>query len=122
MELNEIKSEVLGALKAHTDELSAAIAKSDDELKEFGKVSESVKNEIAALSEKGKDIEARLDLVEQKAARHNDGTTKIKSLGQMFVESQAAQDYAAKNYHKGQSGRFELKDITSSAASVPVWP
>lgn len=114
----ELKDEILGALKAHADQLSAAIAKSETELKEFGKVAESTKNEIAALSQKGQEIEARLSALEQNSVKDKDPKAERKSLGQMFTEFDGFKEFAGKQRHKGQSRALELRDITSGAASA----
>lgn len=114
----DLKDEILGALKAHADQLSAAIAKSETELKEFGKVAESTKNEIAALSQKGQEIEARLSALEQNSVKDKDPKAERKSLGQMFTEFDGFKEFAGKQRHKGQSRALELKDITSGSASA----
>jgi len=114
----ELKDEILGALKAHADQLSAAIAKSETELKEFGKVAEATKNEIAALSQKGEEIESRLSALEQSSVKGGDQPAERKSLGQMFVEFEGFKEFSGKQRHKGQSRALELKDITSGSASA----
>lgn len=114
----DLKDEILGALKAHADQLSAAIAKSETELKEFGKVAEATKNEIAALSQKGEEIESRLSALEQSSVKDGEHLAERKSLGQMFVEFDGFKEFSGKQRHKGQSRALELKDITSGSASA----
>lgn len=113
-----VKDEVLNAIKEHSDKLTTAIAKTTEDLKEFGKVQESTKNELVALGEKQAGLEQRLAAAEQAQVRAKSGPEKAKSIGQLFVESNEAKEFAAKQRHKGQSGIFELKDITSAAASA----
>lgn len=117
-EEKSVKDTVLEAMKEHSAELSNAIAKTETDLKEHGEVLDSTKTEIATLSEKGADLEARLAAVEQKSVRTKGEPEAKKSLGQMFVESDAYKQFAEKQYHKGQSAPMEIKDITSGAASA----
>lgn len=116
--IEEIKSSVMEALKTHTDELTTAIAKSDEEIKNQGAVQEATKNEIAALGTKGEELEARLAEVEQLAVRSKPGKTEAKTLGDLMIESEGFKEFAGKQRHKGQSAPLELKDITSDAASA----
>lgn len=113
-----VKQLVLDALKEHSTALSTAIAKTETDIKEHGQVLESTKAEIVALSGKGTELEARLAAVEQKAVRGGGEPEAKKSLGQMFVESDACKEFAGKQRHKGQSLPLELKNITSAAASA----
>lgn len=117
-ELSAAVKEALDGIKAKAAEVTAAIAKSDTELKEFGKVQDSTKNEIADLSKKFAEAESRLAAVEQLAVKKGDEPEKKLTLGHLFVESQGFKDFAAKQRHKGQSVPLELKDITSAAASA----
>lgn len=112
-----VKDAVLEAMKNHSLELTNAIAKTETDVKEHGKVLDSTKAEIVTLSEKGNEFEARLAAVEQKSVRDKGAPEKQKSLGEMFVESDAYKQYAGKQYHKGQSAPMEIKDITSGGAS-----
>lgn len=106
--------------------LQDAIAKSEHEFKEHGKISDEVKNQIAELSKKQEgletsfndDIKTRLTELEQLSVRGKGGKPEVKSLGQHFTESDAFKEFAAKKWHKGQSSPLELKDITSGDASA----
>jgi HK97 family phage major capsid protein len=117
-ELSAAVKEALEGIKAKAAEVTAAIAKSDTDLKEFGKVQDSTKNEIADLAKKFAEAESRLATVEQAAVKRTEGPEKKLTLGQLFVDSQGCKDFAAKQRHKGQSVPLELKDITSVAASA----
>lgn len=117
-ELSAAVKEALEGIKTKAAEVSAAIAKSDAEMKEFGKVQDSTKNEIADLSKKFAEAESRLATVEQSAVKRTEGPEKKLTLGQLFVEAQGFKDFAAKQRHKGQSAPLELKDITSGSASA----
>jgi HK97 family phage major capsid protein len=114
----DVKDQILGVLKEHTEALTAAIARSDAELKEHGKVADATKNEIAALSEKGRAIEARLEALEQTSVRDTGGKQQRKSIGQICTESDQFKEFASRKQKKGQSAPVELKDITSDAASA----
>lgn len=127
-ELKRIVSDFDGKAQKVTD----LIAKSDQELKNFGKVSEETKGAIAELSTKTekaeKEFDARLAAVEQLAAKAGKGTeAKKETLGSIvtkseaikrFVEKQGAEGAGVKLRHRGTSDVIELKDITSSAASA----
>jgi HK97 family phage major capsid protein len=113
-----VKDVVLEALKGHSQELTTAIAKTETDIKEHGQVLESTKTEIVELGKKGEELEARLAAVEQKSVRGGGEPEAKKTLGEMFVGSEVLKEFAAKKRHKGQSGSFELKDITSTAASA----
>lgn len=114
----EVKDEILEAVKQHADQVTDAIAKSEHELKEFGKVTEETKNQVAQMSEKFAETEARLAAIEQLAVRANNEVEQKRTLGQMFVESDEFKEFAGKQRHKGQSRALEIKDITSGSASA----
>lgn len=114
----EAKEEILDALQKHADKVSQAIAKSEHELKEFGKVTEETKNQVAEMSEKFAETESRLASIEQLAVRANDKEDEKRTLGQIFVESDEFKEFAGKQRHKGQSRALELKDITSGSGSA----
>lgn len=120
-EIKRIVGEFNEKSKVWTD----TIAKSDAELKEFGKISEDTKAAIAELGKKAeqseKQMDSRLAAVEQlvaAAAKSGDDKAKVKTLGELFVESESLKEFAGKPRHKGQSKPLELKDITSGAASA----
>lgn len=126
--LDELSSEIkriVGEFNTKSKDWSDTIAKSENEIKTFGKVSEEVKNEIAKLGEKAekaeKEMDSRLATVEQlvaQAAKAGKGKEERKSLGELFVESEQFKAYAAKQRHKGQSAPLELKDVTSASNSA----
>src|SRR5690606_16963169 len=100
------KSEILGAIKKHADETTAAIQKADTEIKEFGKVAESTKNEIAALTEKGAALDARMTALEQEAVRgKGDGEGRRKTIGEILVDSksESLKQYASQKRQVGSS-------------------
>ncbi|MGQ4661338.1 phage major capsid protein [Lysobacter sp. F6437] len=105
-----------------SNELSAAIAKVNDEIKNHGKASDETKGLIEELGKKHEkaetEFEARLHAIEQAGQKAANDEPERKSLGQMFVESDGLKEFAAKQWHKGQSTPMELKDITSTAASA----
>src|SRR5690606_26963235 len=90
----------------------------EHELKEFGKVTEETKNQVAEMSEKFAETESRLASIEQLAVRANDKEDEKRTLGQIFVESDEFKEFAGKQRHKGQSRALELKDITSGSGSA----
>lgn len=98
--------------------LNDAMAKSQDQLESVGEVSESVKNEIAELSKKHEEQESRLISIEQNSVKSTGEGEKSLTLGELFTQSEGFKSFAAKQWHKGQSESFEVKDITSSAASA----
>lgn len=114
----DVKDEILEAVKQHADQVTDAIAKSEHELKEFGKVTEETKNQVAQMSEKFAETEARLAAIEQLAVRANNEVEQKRTLGQMFVDSDEFKEFAGKQRHKGQSRALEIKDITSGSASA----
>lgn len=125
----EVEKELKGiqeGLNKKTGELQDAIAKSEHELKEFGKISDEVKNQIAELSKKQEgfekdftaEIKQRLTEIEQAHVRGKGGPGKVKTLGEMFVEHEGTKDFAGRQWHKGQSIPLEMKDITSGSASA----
>ncbi|HUG56618.1 MAG TPA: phage major capsid protein [Candidimonas sp.] len=114
----EIKEEILQAVKQHADQVAEAIAKSEHELKELGRVTDETKNEIAAFSEKFAEAESRLSAVEQMAVKRTSEPEQKRTLGQVFVESDEFKEFAGKQRHKGQSRALEVKDITSGSASA----
>lgn len=102
--------------------LSEAIKKSDEDIKTHGKVLDDTKGLIEELGKKTEkaeaEFEARMHALEQLAEKAaNDDPKEKKSIGELFVNSDAFKNYAGKKYHKGQSETMELKDITSGGAS-----
>lgn len=117
-------------LKAHLDtasaEMKALVERQSDEIKAHGEASKQAADAIAKadarLAEMTAELqakEARLAEVEKKAARPSfGGEAERKSLGQMYVESEA---YAhAKSIGRGNNVPVEIerKDITSAAGSA----
>jgi HK97 family phage major capsid protein len=117
-------------LKAHLDtasaEMKALVERQSDEIKAHGEASkqaaEAVAKADARMAEMAQELqakEARLLEIEKKTSRPNYGSAeKPKSLGQLYVESEA---YAhAKSIGRGNNVPVEIerKDITSAAASA----
>lgn len=114
--------------------LSDAVAKSDNELKEFGKVTEETKKQIAEIGKKTataeEEFDARLAAVEQLAVKgRKSENEKRQTLGDIVADHPALKSFAErmgisvggggnKLRGKGQSDLIELKDITSGAASA----
>ncbi|MBB1060419.1 phage major capsid protein [Marilutibacter spongiae] len=124
-DLPELASEFKTAVKdfdAKANKLSEAIAKADSDVKEHGKVLDETKGLITELGNKHeqaeREFEARLHALEQIRNAANDDPEQRKSLGEMFVESDALKQFASKGRHKGMSAPMELKDITSVEASA----
>lgn len=113
---------ITGEFNTKAKEITDAIAKSDQEIKEFGKVTEETKGLIATLSTKAekaeKEFDSRLAVVEQLAVSIKDTSpARHKSLGQMCVESEDLKSYNPRA-QRGAKRILELKDITSGAASA----
>lgn len=117
-------------LKAHLDtasaELKSLVERQSDEIKAHGEASKQAAEQIAKadarLAEMTAELEAkeaRLAEVEKKAARPQfGGQPEAKTLGQLYVESEA---YAhAKSIGRGNNVPVDIerKDITSAAASA----
>jgi HK97 family phage major capsid protein len=136
--IDEISAEIkriVEGFNAKSKELTDVIAKSDQQIKDHGKVSEDLKNEIAELGKKAekseKEMDARLGQVEQlvtEAAKGAKGSKDRRTLGDIVVGSDAVKQFAklqgidgsgpVKLRRKGQSDLIELKDITSGSASA----
>jgi HK97 family phage major capsid protein len=133
----EIKR-IVGEFNTKASELSDAIAKSDEEIKAYGKVADDTKGLIAELSKRTEkaetQFEARLHAIEQLAQEGNSGKAAARTLGDLVVESEQLKAFARKQgvgegggqvrlSHKGMSDHVELKDITSSApsAGAGIW-
>lgn len=132
-ELSAEISRIVGEFNTKSGELTDAIAKAQEDIKNHGDVTEETKGLISSLSEKmaanEEQFEARLHAVEQAAAEGKKDDGPGKTLGDLVVESKAFDEFAqrqgidgpqAKLRHKGMSDRveLELKDITSAAASA----
>lgn len=119
----ELKSEVMKALNEHTQKLTDAIAESDKQIKEQGKVSDSVKAEISELSEKFSEFDNRLIAAEQKAVRDSEGPGRQKTAGELFVGSDNFKQFVEGGITKGRSLSVECKDITSAGTSAgpAIW-
>lgn len=133
-ELSKEFKRVVTEFNAKSSELSDAVAKSNDELKTYGKVSEDTKGLITELGKKQaeaeKTMDSRLAAIEQTVAKavKSEGKPERKSLGEIVSQSQEIKDFAetqgikkgesVKLRVKGQSRTIELKDITSGSASA----
>jgi len=119
----EIKEVVLAALKERDTELNKFIAKSDQDIKDHGKVLDDTKQAIQELTEKGIELTERLLAAEQKSAEteKNRGQKEL-SPGELFAKSDALKDFASRG-GKGASQTLELKAITSGALSggAGIW-
>lgn len=117
-------------LKAHLDtasaELKSLVERQSDEIKAHGEASKQAADAIAKADARMAELtqeleakEARLAEVEKKAARPQfGGEAERKTLGQLYVESEA---YAhAKSIGRGNNVPVDIdrKDITSAAASA----
>ena len=117
-------------LKAHLDtasaELKSLVERQSDEIKSHGEASKQAADAIAKadarMAEMSQELEAkeaRLAEVEKKAARPSfGGQAEVKTLGQLYVESEAYTH--AKSIGRGNNVPVEIerKDITSAAASA----
>lgn len=106
-----------------TTELHDAIAKSNNELETYGKVSDEVKNMVNELASKQEEKETqfkdRFSEIEQMlTGLGSSGKPEFKDAGQLFIEHMGTKDFAERQWHKGQSVPLEFKDITSDAASA----
>lgn len=135
--LDELSAEIkriVTEFGTKSDEMSNAIAKADDDIKQFGAVAEETKGLIADLSTKmaanEQTFEARLHAIEQLAdAQKSKGTGQKKTLGDLVIEAKQLKDFAARQgidgsvvklRSKGISDQIDIecKDITSGAASA----
>lgn len=117
-------------LKAHLDtasaELKSLVERQSDEIKANGEASKQAADQIAKadarLAEMTQELEAkeaRLTEVEKKAARPSfGGAEERKTLGQLYVESEAYTH--AKSIGRGNNVPVEIerKDITSASGSA----
>lgn len=117
-------------LKAHLDtasaELKSLVERQSDEIKAHGEASKQAADQIskadARLAEMTAELEAkeaRLTEVEKKAARPSfGGAEERKTLGQLYVESEAYTH--AKSIGRGNNVPVEIerKDITSASGSA----
>lgn len=135
--LDELSAEIkriVSEFGTKSNELSDAIAKADQEIKDHGKVAEETKGLISELSTKmaanEQTFEARLHAIEQLAdEQKNKGTGQKKTLGDLVTEAKQLKDFAARQgidgnvvklRSKGVSDQIDIecKDITSGAASA----
>lgn len=127
--LDELSSEIKRIIREFgekSSKLSDAIAKSDNDIKTFGKVAEETKGLIADLAKRQEqaeaDMDARLKEVEQLACRFDKGNKsgERRTVGDMVMDHKERilslfGDGETKS--KGKVG-IELKDVTSAAASA----
>lgn len=122
-ETPDVKKVVIEALKERDAEINKLIKQADDQIKDFGKVAEGTKDAIAALTQKGADLQSRLLELEQKsAAPAGAGSRLVKTIGEMYAESVEFKEFV-KRGGKGTSAKFESKAITSGSTSggAGVW-
>ncbi len=119
----EIKEVVLAALKERDTELNKFIAKSEQDIKDHGKVLDETKEAIKQLTEKGVELTERLLASEQKSAESDKGRNqKELSPGELFAKSDQLKDFVSRG-GKGASQTLDLKSITSGSTSggAGIW-
>lgn len=109
-----MEDQIKSALDAHGKAIEQAMAKYDAQLNDLGKVDESVKNEVRALSEKFES--AVTELAQKMETAKGAGVQVFETAGQEFVKSQQFKDFVAGNR---QNARMEVKNtVTSSSTTV----
>lgn len=111
MEVADIKQ----ALDTHGEAVKTAMAKYDAQLADLGKVDESVKNEVRALSEK---FESTVTEIAQKMESARKGSEAMESAGQEFVKSEQYKQLVAGQI---QRARIEVKNtiVTGPTTTFP---
>lgn len=111
MEVADIKQ----ALDTHGEAVKTAMAKYDAQLADLGKVDESVKNEVRALSEK---FETTVTEIAQKMESARKGNEAMESAGQEFVKSEQYKQLVAGQI---QRARIEVKNtvVTGPTTTFP---
>lgn len=103
------------AIGEQNKEVMVVMQKHDTDLKEYGKVQEGTKSALADLTKQGQELHGRLAAIEQQVANGrgtNGGPSKIKTAGELFVESEMLKEFVARG-GKGTSHALQLKSITS---------
>lgn len=109
MDATEIKQ----ALETHGEAVKTAMAKYDAQLTDLGKVDETVKNEVRALSEK---FETTVTEIAQKMdSLKNAGPETALSSGAEFIKSAEFADLVAR---KSNSARIEVKNTVLNTATT----
>lgn len=99
-------------------EIKELVVAANQQIKDTGKASEETKSAIAGTVEKINQLGTRLDKIEAKGDRQGDAPPEVKSLGQMFIESEEYKSslgggaIALKSHAKI---RFEVKGFDTKA-------
>lgn len=115
-ELQSLADKVKAGMASRDVEVTKAITQVQEDLKNNGRVSEGLKDEIAKLNTKGQELHNSLAALEQQIAElkaaPKPGAAAEKSVGERFSESPELKDFVAQG-GRGKSRGFAVKTITS---------
>jgi HK97 family phage major capsid protein len=119
------------AMQTHFKKVNEVLQKHEADLKQYGTVQDGTKAAIAELNEKGGPLfaqykiekekaDARILALEQKlitSLAGGRGGARLKSVGEMLIESEEWKAFAAKGGNIKHSMQWQTKTITSNPAS-----
>lgn len=109
--------EIMASFKEVSEEIKGLIETQKAEIKENGEVTVETKEALEGLSTKFNDLQKQYDELEAKLQREDFGEVKeIKSIGEIFVESEAYKSMVEKG--ASNSDKVEMKDLSSGIGSA----
>lgn len=119
-ELQALAEKIKASMATRDGEVTKAIKQVEVDLKENGRVSEGLKEEIAKLNTKGQELHNSLAALEQQIAElkaaPKPGAKAEDSVGERFVASEELKAFVSQG-GRGKSKGFQVKTITSLDAS-----
>lgn len=120
--LNQVSKQLVTVSETLTQKADAAMA----EVKNLGTLTESTKGEVDKLLASQTDLTKKQDAltaqmleIEQRSVRRGGEPERAKSVGQQFVESEDAKNFA-KNVQAGRRISVPVKNTTTSTGLVPT--
>ena len=108
---------IMASFKEVSEEIKGLIETQKAEIKENGEVTVETKEALEGLSTKFNDLQKQYDELEAKLQREDFGEVKeIKSIGEIFVESEAYKSMVEKG--ASNSDKVEMKDLSSGIGSA----
>jgi HK97 family phage major capsid protein len=120
----QFKASLAEALKERDNALQLKLDAADLQIKETGKVSQQLKDEIANHVKASADLQTRLEGMEQelvalKAARES-GNQATKSHGELFCESEDFKNFVTKGRGTAVLRLKTISDVTSATTAGPA--
>lgn len=127
---NKSAEELLGEIKSTTEQMSQALAKQQEEIKQYGTTSDKTVEQLSKLEKNYDELSKNLSTMEKEIAKKgrpgyffggSEGDVQEKSAGELFIHSDQYKQMVANGEQKSAPVQFKSffrKDLTSAADSA----